>query len=434
MSRQRAKYILAELSRILLVALLLFSGFVKGVDPVGGAIKIEEYLRVMGLGNLREMAPILSVALCSFEFILGGCLLMGLWKRLVAWATTIFMGVMTLLTLYLALFNPISDCGCFGDALKLTNWQTFAKNVLFMGITVVYHLTYRTASHPLRGGFAMGAFVLLLVGWGVFVGWNLRHLPLIDFRPYKVGASLRDLTMIPEDAPREEIEYLFIYEKNGLRETFNMDNLPDYSWTYIDRQEHVISEGYKPPVMDFAIYAGGGTQGSREREVTQTLLMNESPQIWVVTPNWETTSIRASRKLNALYDWAESLGIAMYGISGSTPEESGRWRNKTAAAYPLYFCDATTIKTMARAQPTMLLVSDGVIVDKRAVRDLPDEYSDHSYERLSMTLQQAPHAGLHIERWGLLALWLICCLVALIQAIQWEDKAKYSEYQIKNNN
>ena len=253
MSRQRVQYILSELSRIILVALLLFSGFVKGVDPMGGAIKIEEYLRVMGLGSWRAIAPVLSVALCSFEFLLGAFLLMGLWRRITVWATTIFMGVMTLLTLYLALFNPISDCGCFGDALKLTNWQTFGKNVFFMAITIVYLLTYRKASRPLRGTTAFVAEALLLLGWGIFVGGNLRHLPLIDFRPYKIGASLRELTMIPEDAPQEEIEYLFIYEKNGLRETFNMEDLPDSTWTYIDRQERVIKEGYKPPVMDFAI-------------------------------------------------------------------------------------------------------------------------------------------------------------------------------------
>ena len=108
---------------------------------MGGAIKIEEYLRVMGLGSLQAMAPVLSVALCSFEFLLGGFLLMGLWRRITAWGTTLFMGVMTLVTLYLALFNPISDCGCFGDALKLTNWQTFGKNVFFMAVTIVYLLT-----------------------------------------------------------------------------------------------------------------------------------------------------------------------------------------------------------------------------------------------------------------------------------------------------
>lgn len=432
MSRQRVQYILSELSRIILVALLLFSGFVKGVDPMGGAIKIEEYLRVMGLGSWRAMAPALSVALCSFEFLLGAFLLMGLWRKVTVWATTVFMGVMTLLTLYLALFNPISDCGCFGDALKLTNWQTFGKNVFFMAITIVYLLTYRRASRPLRGTTAFVAEALLLLGWGIFVGGNLRHLPLIDFRPYKIGASLRELTMIPEDAPQEEIEYLFIYEKNGLRETFNMEELPDSTWTYIDRQEQVIKEGYKPPVMDFAIYAGGSSQQATEREVTQTMLLNESPQIWVITPNWETTPIQIGRKLNALYEWAESVGIAMYGISGSTAEERGRWRNKTAAAYPLYFCDGTIIKTMARAQPSVMLISDGVILDKKAARDLPDEYTDKDYEKLSSMLRQAPHAGLHLERWGLLAAWLVFCLVMLIQTIQWEDKAKYSEYQIKN--
>lgn len=432
MSRQRVQYIISELSRILLVALLLFSGFVKGVDPVGGAIKIEEYLRVMGLGSLRAWAPVLSVALSSVELLLGGCLLMGLWRRFTAWAVTIFMGGMTLLTLYLALFNPISDCGCFGDAIKLTNWQTFGKNVIFMVVAVAYLLTYRKACRPLRGVTASVAFVLLLVGWGIFIGGNLRHLPLIDFRPYKIGASLRELTMIPENAPQEEVEYLFIYEKNGLRETFDMESLPDSSWTYVDRQEQIISEGYKPPVMDFAIYAGGGSEQVSEREVTQTLLLNESPQIWVVTPDWETTPIQVSRKLNALYEWTKSIGIAMYGISGDTPEERGRWRNKTAANYPLYLCDATTIKTMARAQPSVLLISDGVIIDKRAARDLPEEYTDQTYAKLSTMLQQEPRTGLHIGRWGLLAIWLIGCIVMLIQCIQWEDKAKYSQYQIKD--
>ena len=418
MSRQRVQYILAELSRILLVALLLFSGFVKGVDPVGGAIKIGEYLSTMGLSSLKPMALVLSVALCSIEFIIGGCLLMGRWRRQMAWGTVIFMGGMTLLTLYLALFNPISDCGCFGDAIKLTNWQTFGKNVVFMTIAIVYLLFYKIASRPLQGFYGGVALFSLIFGWSIFVGGNLRHLPLIDFRPYKVGASLRQLTMIPEDAPREEVEYLFIYEKGNLRDTFSMESLPASSWTYIGRQERIISEGYKPPVIDFAIYAG-------DRDVTQTLLSNQSPQIWVVTPDWAKASIRVGAKLNALYEWAKSIGIAMYSISGSSQTEMGRWRNKTAASYPLYYCDAVTIRTIARAQTSVLLISNGIIMDKRAVNDLPHEYSDQSYEELTMLLQQEPHARLHLERWIILAGWLIWSLIMLILRIQWENKVKY---------
>lgn len=414
----RTKYIVVEVSRVILALTLLFSGFVKGVDPMGGAIKIGEYLTFLHLNALDSFSTIFSVALSSIEFLLGACLLMGIWRRYTAWFTMIFMSVMTAVTLYLALFNPISDCGCFGDAIKLTNWQTFGKNIILLLLSVLLLLWYRHQSRVRNRRAIQIAAALCISGWSIFIVGNLRHLPLIDFRPYKVGVSLRDLTMIPENAPQEVVEYTFVYEKEGVQQEFGMYDLPDSTWTYIDRREHVISEGYTPPVMDFSIY-------SRDEDVTQTLLLSKSPQIWVVSPNWENVPLKLSNKLNELYTWADSLGVAMYGISGSTPEESGRWRNKTGARYPMYYCDAVTIKTIARANPSVLLISDATILDKIALNDLPDEISKVSAQQLQKKLNTPPIPPLHIERWVLLALWLICALFMLTLSIHWE-----SEYHI----
>ncbi len=411
MSKKALKHYLAETSRILLSFTFLFSGFVKGIDPWGTSIKIGEYLEAFGLGALSSLSMVASIGLSSIEFILGGWILMGFWRKKSAVATTIVMIVMTLLTLHSAIFNTVADCGCFGDAFKLSNWETFGKNIVLL-VFAFFFLKGNRYTTPILQKKWMYVFTsVFLLGWAIFIYSNLAHLPMIDFRPFKKGKSLRALVLPPADAPEPIIEYDFIYEKDGKRETFSMHNLPDESWTYVDRVEHLISPGYQPPIEDFSIFRD-------DEEVTQELLELQGSMIWVLSANWSDASHTAARRLNKLHYWAKESGVRFYGISASVDAEKGAWRNSSGASYPLLFADAVTIKTMVRANPSIMFIKDGVIVEKINANDLPEEEQIASFAK--NVFQRDVNSiipSVYIERWVVLFIWLICSLVFLILQI-----------------
>lgn len=400
-----------DLLRLLVAFTLLFSGFVKGVDPMGGAIKISEYWVAFSWRSLSFLSYSLSVLLSSFEFLLGGILLMGFFKRLTTMLNLLFMSVMTLITIYLFIYNPISDCGCFGDAIKLTNGETLLKNIVLLTISIVLFRNHQRIHPIVSSHYATYALIsLMVVGWGIFVYSNAQHLPMIDFRPYKIGKSIRDLVIPPPDAPQPVIEYDFIYEKEGKQAVFRLDSLPlDSEWSYVDRIERVISEGYVPEITDFFIYRQG-------EDVTNYILTEPGNMIWVLSPNWSLASSASAEKINALYRWAQMHNSNLYGISGSTNDEQGRWRNKTNAAYPLLFMDPITIKTIARSNPSVLFIQDGVIVGKINAMDLPKEDELDSFIS-SVFRQKLLQGKVFVERWFVMFIWIILSLVLFILTI-----------------
>jgi uncharacterized membrane protein YphA (DoxX/SURF4 family) len=210
--------VLAECCRLLLGIVFIFSGFVKAVDPMGGSIKITDYLVSFGLAKLQPFAVLLSFNLSALEFALGVCILLGIYRRYTSLLILVFMAFMTPLTLYLALFNPVSDCGCFGDALILTNWQTFYKNLILSSAAVVVFIysqrLLRCYTYKAYWFVALFAY-LCAIGFAYF---NYYHLPVIDFRPYKVGANIPALMQIPDGAPVDEYKYTLIYEKKWNEE------------------------------------------------------------------------------------------------------------------------------------------------------------------------------------------------------------------------
>ena len=404
-NRRKILTFLTELSRILLALVLLLSGLLKGIDPVGGAIKVGEYFTAFGLTALAPLSLVVSIALCSAEFLLGGLLLMGLWRKFSTLLTLLFMGAMTLLTLYLAIYNPISDCGCFGDAVKISNQATFAKNVLFsVPALILFAGRKRMAPVSPKRPVLYTLSLMLLFGWGLFVWGNLRHLPVADFRPYKRGASLRSLILRPDDAPEPVIDYKFIYERAGVKDTFDINHIPTTEdWEYVDRIEEVIAKGYEPPITDFALFDG-------EEELTERLLRYPGKMIWVTTTHWPTHKGTIAHKLNALAQEAKEQGVQFYAIAASEPEENLRWRETSAAAYPILFADAVTIETMARANPSVFFLEDGVILDKINALDI------QSASKVEAQLQKifgapANTSDVHLGRWLLLFLWLVITLV-----------------------
>ena len=406
--KERISLIIVTIARLLLALTLLFSGMAKGIDPVGGGLKMEEYLRTFGLSGLRPYATTLSLLLNSFEFTLGALLLMGVWRKLTAWLALLFMGIMTLISLYLALFNPIADCGCFGDALHLTNWQTFAKNVPLL-LSAIIFFCYKHRIKPLfRSKRSTLVMVALALGGILFFNYrNLRYLPIMDFRPFKVGASLQDLVLVPDGAPQDEYEYAFIYEKNGVKQTFLMDSLPDDSWNYVERHEQLVRKGYRPPVADFALFSEG-------REVTDLILHNSGPMIWILSPNWHDANRSVAGRINRLYETASAKGILVFAVSGSDPTNVERWRNATAAKYNNILLDATTVKTIIRSNPGLMFVENGVIRSKESAFAIPtsntslDRFIDRSFsENRNITLRA-------LFALAPLLIWVLCVLLAFL--------------------
>ena len=272
--------ILAELCRLLIGVVFIFSGFVKAVDPMGGAIKIGEYLASFGLDMLQPFTVLLSFNLSAIEFALGVCMLLGVYRRYVSFLILAFMAFMTPLTLYLALFDPVSDCGCFGDALVISNWETFFKNiVLSLAAIVTFIYNQRLFQCFTFRAYWFVALYAYLFGVG-FAYYNYNHLPVIDFRPYKIGANIPKLMEMPEEAPQDEYKYTFVYEKDGVKKEFSLEDYPanDSSWTFVDSKTELVKKGYQPPVAAFNIYNGKGD------DVTEEIIGNPDPVLLLVAP------------------------------------------------------------------------------------------------------------------------------------------------------
>lgn len=360
---------MAECCRILIGAVFIFSGAVKAIDPVGGAIKLEDYFNAFGLEALAPFALLLSFCLASFEFALGVCMLAGVYRRYVSLLVLLFMCFMTPLTLYLAIANPVSDCGCFGEALILTNWETFYKNiVLLVAAFVVFLWNQRLLQVYTFKVYWFVALYAYVFCFG-FAYANYRNLPIVDFRPYKVGANINRLMEIPEDAPQAEYRYSFIYEKDGVQKEFTLDNYPanDSTWVFVDQKSELIRPGYEPPVKDFIVYDAGDT------DITDLILNDKRGVFLLISPDLDEANDSRLEEINDLYDYAHENGYAFYCLTASTPDAIGRWVENTGAEYPFCTADETVLKTMIRSNPGLMLLKDGTILAKWSYARLPEE-------------------------------------------------------------
>ena len=367
--KERVIKITAEACRLLIGVVFIFSGFVKAVDPMGGAIKIEDYLSSFGLDFLKPFSVILSFNLSALEFTLGLCILLGVYRRFTSILIFIFMVVMTPLTLYLAIFNPVSDCGCFGDAVVISNWETFFKNVLLLIASIVLLIYNQRLLQVYTYKAFWFIFFFSYIYSLVFCWYNYTHLPVIDFRPYKVGANITDLMTVPEDAEEDEYLFTFIYEKNGVQKEFSLDNYPanDTSWTFIAAETKLIKEGFRPEVDDFHIY------NRKDDDVSRELLSHPGPLILVIAPRLEKASDERIDEINNVYDYCVDHNIPFYCVTASNDDAIRRWTDYTGAEYEYLIADETLLKTIIRANPGMVLLREGTILKKWNYKDIPQE-------------------------------------------------------------
>ncbi|KAA6339847.1 Triosephosphate isomerase [termite gut metagenome] len=397
-----------NLCRFMLSGVFIFSGFVKAVDPLGSQYKVQEYLESFGLAAWvpSRFSLGISIALSSLEFIIGVFLFFGIGRKRTTAIAVFFMFIMTPLTFYLALTNPVSDCGCFGDAWVLTNWQTFGKNIILLSAAT---LLFRERRRIIRfvSVKSQGLITLYTLPFIVILSiYCLLYLPILDFRPYKIGANIRESMAIPPDAKPNVYESIFILEKDGQRKEFTLDNYPDSTWTFIDARNILKEKGYEPPIADFSI-----TDMQSGEDITERILTDNNYTFLLVAYSIEEADDSNIDLINEIYDYCAENGYGFYGLTSSSDEQIEQWREKTGAEYPFCLADNIALKTMIRSNPGLILIKNGTILNKWSDEDLPNEYMLTG--RLENITLGEVKQGKRTESISIIILWFILPLLII---------------------
>lgn len=382
--------ILVEISRIVLGATFLFSGFVKAVDPLGTAYKIQDYFTAAGAVWLHPAAVPLSMGLCMMEFLLGTWLFLGLYRRVVTKLLLVVMAFMTPLTLYIAIANPVHDCGCFGDALILDNWDTFYKNILLLACSIVT-LIWHNRILPLYSRHTYWLAALSTSGFILcFTLYNYILLPVFDFRPYKTGTDLRKL--VSEKSKGDVTNNTFIYEKDGKRKTFTEENYPwqDPTWKFVEMKSQVIREGKKSEVEDFAIQhiriSPDRKSMEDETDITDSVLSDSSYTFLMVAYSLKDMSESHLAEFEDISYYAQEHGYKFYCLTASPQQEILNWIEDSGVNYDFCLTDERVLKTMIRSNPGLILMKDGKIINKWPHNSVPAENElNKQLDKLSFT-------------------------------------------------
>ena len=363
------RIIIINLFRIVLGLTFILSGFVKAIDPLGTQYKIEDYLGVLSLGGMLPDFVTLgtSVAISAIEFTLGVLLLFAISRRVISKVTLVFMTIMTLITAWLYIANPISDCGCFGDAIHLTNGETLLKNVIMLVMTAVVVYKPRDMIRTLSNGnstIVINYSVLFIL---LYAAYSLYMLPQFDFRPYHIGANIEEGMKIPEGAPQPEFETTFMMKKDGQTKEFTLENYPDSTWEFVDSKTIMVKEGFVPPIHDFSILSLSGD------DLTEDILQQKGYTFLLIAPYLEKADDSNFGPIDQIYEYAEEYGYKFYCLTASGKQAIARWQDMTGAEYPFYNTDAVTLKTIIRSNPGMLLLKDGTVIQKWSHNELPND-------------------------------------------------------------
>jgi uncharacterized membrane protein YphA (DoxX/SURF4 family) len=363
---------LRMISRLLVGVVFIFSGFVKAVDPLGSTYKFIDYFNAFHLSSLEALALPLAFVLSAIELVMGISLLLGYRMKLTAWLVLIFMSFFTILTFILAIYNPVSDCGCFGDALILTNWQTFYKNValiLFVFIIFFGRDKYMVVRTPIIEWSFISLFFIIS---GIISLYCYRNLPLLDFRPYHIGANISEGMNMPEDAPADVYETRLFYKniKSGKTEEFGMDNFPKDTllWAFEDASSVLVSKGYDPPIHDFVLNT---RQGS---DITDRILSDSDYTLLLVAYKLSNSNDLALKEAEKFYQLSQTMDdLSFYAVTASTSDEIDGKINDLRLDYDFLLADEIMLKTVIRSNPGLVLLKNGTVVGKWHYNNFPFE-------------------------------------------------------------
>lgn len=407
--------IVANGCRFLLAAAFIFSGFVKAVDPLGFQYKIQDYLSAFGVASwFPSFFPLLGgIVLSSIEFFIGISLFFAIRRTVASSLALMMMILMTPMTFYLALFNPVADCGCFGDAWVLTNWETFAKNVVLLiaAIIAFRHRKMLTRFVSPKMQWLVSSYTLFFVFTLSF--YCLDRLPVLDFRPYKIGQNILEGMTVPEGAKPSVYESIFILEKDGEKREFTLDNYPDSTWTFVDTRTILKEKGYEPRIHDFSMM-----ELTTGEDITEDVLTDTGYTFLLVAHRIEEADDSNIDLINEIYDYSVEHGYRFYCLTSSSEEQIELWKDKSGAEYPFCQMDDITLKTMIRSNPGLMLIKNGTILNKWSDEDIPDEYVlTDKLEDLPLGQQKIKndtHTVGYVILWFLIPLLLVLSVDVLV--------------------
>lgn len=354
------KNFITQFSRIFVGILFIISGLIKLNDPIGFSFKLEEYFSepVLNLPFLEPLALAIAVFMVIFEVVLGVMLLIGYQRKFTIWSLLLMILFFTFLTFYSAYFNKVTDCGCFGDALKLTPWESFTKDVVLLLFILILFFNQKFINPLFKNKINSGIAVTSLFLCSFMAYWVLNHLPLKDFRAYKVGTNIEEGMAFPPDAEQAVVEMIFIYDVNGVHQEFSaneLTNLPEGA-KFVDRKDNIISAGYVPPIHDFTMEKDGTDHTSE--------FLKEPKLMLFVTYNIEIADAKGLQKLENLHQEAIKKGYKVIGLSASNENLINKVKADYKLTFDFYFTDATTLKTIERANPSIVILENGTITQK----------------------------------------------------------------------
>ena len=365
---QKLRITAVNVCRFVLAATFIFSGYVKAIDPLGTLYKLKDYAAAMSLNGLLPDWVLVGVAIAlgALEFALGVFMLFAVRRHVVSRIMLAFMTAMTVLTLWIFVADPVKDCGCFGDALKLTNGETLLKNIVLIACAAlvawrpVDMARFISRSNQWIVRYYTVAYIVITSVYCLYT------LPIFDFRPYHVGMNIKQGMEIPEGAEQPEFESTFLLRKNGETREFTLDNYPDSTWEYVDTRTVQTKKGYEPPIHDFAL-----TSCDTGEDITEQVLTKKGYTFLLVSPRLAVADDSNFGDIDQIYEYAEENGADFYCVTASANDEIERWRDLTGAEYQFCNADETTLKTMIRSNPGLMLLKDGTIIDKWSHNALP---------------------------------------------------------------
>ncbi len=358
--------VITWLSRIVFGVAFIFGGLSKAVDPLGSVYIFDDYFVAFGMEWLMPLSLVFAFFLNTLEFVVGVAVLLGLQMRISAWIGLLFMAFFTPLTLYLAITDPVPHCGCFGDAWIMTNWETFYKNILILAAAIVIFIQKDKITPLLsnKKDWWIIAGLTIAVVWLSF--FCLRNLPVIDFRPWKVGNNIAEKL---EPIQEGESKFIFVYEnvETGEKKEFKKDNLPSADeWKYIDREEIVIKEEIPSPIENFSILDEIGI------DYTDYYIEKEDYHFFVVAYNLYTTNINAFiNRIDQFVKEVENDGYSIIVLTSSSPTTIDKFTQEHNIDYQFFISDERELKTIVRSNPGLVLLKNGIVFGKWHHRNIP---------------------------------------------------------------
>ncbi len=364
--------------RIFTGLLFIFSGFIKANDPTGFGYKLQEYFEVFHLTAFNDYATAIAVVICGFEILLGALLLFGVYGNLVAWGLLLLILFFTFLTFYSAFFEVVTSCGCFGDAIPLTPWQSFSKDLVLLALILIIFFNRKQIRPIIKG--SGNQFVVTLITTVVSLGigiYTVNYLPFIDFLPYKIGNNLPSLMVLPAGKEADVFEQLYSMKNKKTGETkkvndkvYMADKLwEDESWEIIGEPEsRLVKKGYDIPIPDLLITDADGT------DHTQEIIANPYYNVIIVAKDLSTTNIDALQKINQTVTQMtkDYNGLRVVLLTASASKDAQYLSDKMQLIAEIYYADLIPLKSMVRANPGVILLKGGNVMGKWHYNNFPD--------------------------------------------------------------